>query len=150
MSTDELPHWIPEMDWYKEMRQDISLNANIGFFWGLFFQRQRARKKTLAQSQWICFFNWRVLLESHNTTVTTAIFFSGAFLACIKQSWELFFRLTPFSFNSLRFFQYSHTTSSGLLEFSVICFDKLDHYEETYFKKAFHLSFKVWNEASRD
>lgn len=31
MSTDELPHWIPVMGWYKEMRQDISLNANIVF-----------------------------------------------------------------------------------------------------------------------
>lgn len=31
MSTDELPHWFSEMDWYKEMRQDISLNANIVF-----------------------------------------------------------------------------------------------------------------------
>lgn len=33
-STDELSHWITEMDSYKEMRQDIYLNVLL--VWGFF------------------------------------------------------------------------------------------------------------------
>jgi len=48
-SADELPYWIREMDWYKEMTRDISLNANI-FLLRSVFPKAESQEKSYQHS----------------------------------------------------------------------------------------------------
>lgn len=151
-STNELPCWITEMDWYKEMRQDISLNANIFWLRSVFPKaecqekiHQHSSSKSVfptaenpREPQWYSghchtfFRSFHSLYQVELKTVCPA----NTFLI-LKPVWDAFCIITESSQVSFIFLW------SVLRNWT----SKKKH---TVFSKAVHLSFKVWNGACRD
>lgn len=112
-STEELPHRVTEMGWYKEMRQEVSLNANI-FLLRSVFPKAESWEKTQWHSSSVSVFP---TAENHQRAtviqwplpsflvVCLLVFFS--LLVCLFFVFWFFF--LPRSFYSLKTICPPHT-----------------------------------------